>query len=174
VNLTSHAYFNLSAGTDSTILGHELMMKAAQYTPVDSTLIPTGQIEAVTGGPMDFNTAKPIGRDIANVKGGYDHNWVLNRTGSGLELAAKLVHPASGRVMEVFTTEPGLQFYSGNFLDGTLTNTKDGAKYVWHGALCLETQHFPDSPNQPSFPSTILKPGETYHHTCVYKFSTQQ
>lgn len=174
VNLTSHAYFNLSAGTDSTILGHELMIKAAQYTPVDSTLIPTGQIEAVTGGPMDFNTAKPIGRDIEKVSGGYDHNWVLNRSGNGLELAAKLVHPASGRVMEVFTTEPGLQFYSGNFLDGTLTNTKDGAKYGWHGALCLETQHFPDSPNQPSFPSTILKPGETYHHTCVYKFSTQQ
>ncbi len=174
INLTSHAYFNLSAGADSTILGHELMMKAAQYTPVDSTLIPTGNIEAVTGGPMDFNTAKLIGRDIANVPGGYDHNWVLNRSGTGLQLAAKLVHPASGRVMEVFTTEPGLQFYSGNFLDGTLTNTKEGTKYVWHGALCLETQHFPDSPNQPSFPSTILKPGETYHHTCVYKFSTQQ
>jgi aldose 1-epimerase len=174
VNLTSHAYFNLSAGADSTILGHELMMKAAQYTPVDSTLIPTGKIEAVAGSPMDFNTAKLIGRDIDKVTGGYDHNWVLNRTGSGLELAAKLVHPASGRVMEVFTTEPGLQFYSGNFLDGTLTNTKDSAKYGWHGALCLETQHFPDSPNQPSFPSTILKPGETYHHTCVYKFSTQQ
>lgn len=174
INLTSHAYFNLSAGADSTILGHELMMKAAQYTPVDSTLIPTGNIEAVTGGPMDFNIAKLIGRDIANVPGGYDHNWVLNRSGTGLQLAAKLVHPASGRVMEVFTTEPGLQFYSGNFLDGTLTNTKGGAKYVWHGALCLETQHFPDSPNQPSFPTTILKPGVTYHHTCVYKFSTQQ
>lgn len=174
VNLTSHAYFNLSGGADSTILGHELMLKAAQYTPVDSTLIPTGKIEAVAGGPMDFNTAKPIGRDIEKVSGGYDHNWVLTRSGSGLELAAKLVHPASGRVMEVFTTEPGLQFYSGNFLDGTLTNTKDSAKYVWHGALCLETQHYPDSPNQPSFPTTILKPGETYHHTCVYKFSTQQ
>ena len=174
VNLTSHAYFNLSAGADSTILGHELMMKAAQFTPVDSTLIPTGKIEAVAGGPMDFNTAKLIGRDIANVAGGYDHNWVLSRSGNGLELAAKLVHPASGRVMEVFTTEPGLQFYSGNFLDGTLTNTKGGAKYVWHGALCLETQHFPDSPNQPAFPATILKPGEAYHHTCVYKFSTQQ
>lgn len=174
VNLTSHAYFNLSAGTDSTILGHELMIKAAQFTPVDSTLIPTGKIETVANGPMDFNTAKPIGRDIANVKGGYDHNWVLSRSGTGLELVAKLVHPASGRVMEVYTTEPGLQFYSGNFLDGTLTNTKGGTKYVWHGALCLETQHFPDSPNQPAFPSTILKPGETYHHTCVYKFSTQQ
>lgn len=174
VNLTSHAYFNLSAGADSTILGHELMMKAAQYTPVDSTLIPTGKIDAVAGGPMDFNTPKLIGRDIANVPGGYDHNWVLSRSGSGLELAARLVHPGSGRVMEVYTTEPGLQFYSGNFLDGTLTNTKGGKKYVWHGALCLETQHFPDSPNQPAFPSTIVKPGETYRHTCVYKFSTQQ
>lgn len=173
VNLTSHAYFNLSAGADSTILGHELMLKAAEYTPVDEALIPTGKLEAVKGGPMDFNNPKPIGRDITQVKGGYDHNWVLNRTGPGLELAASLYHPGSGRFMEVFTTEPGIQFYSGNFLDGTLTNTKGQTKYGLHGALCLETQHFPDGPNQPAFPSTLLKPGETYQHTCIYKFSVK-
>lgn len=173
VNLTSHAYFNLSAGADSTILGHELMLKAAEYTPVDEALIPTGKLEAVKGGPMDFNNPKPIGRDIAQVKGGYDHNWVLSRTGPGLELAASLYHPGSGRFMEVFTTEPGIQFYSGNFLDGTLTNTKAQTKYGLHGALCLETQHFPDGPNQPAFPSTLLKPGETYQHTCIYKFSVK-
>lgn len=173
VNLTSHAYFNLSAGADSTILGHELMLKAAEYTPVDEALIPTGKLEAVKGGAMDFNNPKPIGRDITQVKGGYDHNWVLNRTGPGLELAASLYHPGSGRFMEVFTTEPGIQFYSGNFLDGTLTNTKGQTKYGLHGALCLETQHFPDGPNQPAFPSTLLKPGETYQHTCIYKFSVK-
>lgn len=173
VNLTSHAYFNLSAGADSTILGHELMLKAAEYTPVDEALIPTGKLEEVKDGPMDFNNPKLIGRDITEVKGGYDHNWVLNRTGPGLELAASLYHPGSGRFMEVFTTEPGIQFYSGNFLDGTLTNTKGQTKYGLHGALCLETQHFPDGPNQPAFPSTLLKPGETYQHTCIYKFSVK-
>lgn len=173
VNLTSHAYFNLSAGTDSTILGHELMLNAAQYTPVDEALIPTGKLEEVKGGPMDFNNPKLIGRDITEVKGGYDHNWVLSRKGPGLELAASLYHPGSGRFMEVFTTEPGIQFYSGNFLDGTLTNTKGQTKYGLHGALCLETQHFPDGPNQPAFPSTLLKPGETYQHTCIYKFSVK-
>lgn len=173
VNLTSHAYFNLSAFKDSTILGHDLMIKADNYTPVNDALIPTGKIEPVKDGPMDFNTAKPIGRDIAQVKGGYDHNWVLNKTGSGLEMVATLYDPASGRNMEVWTTEPGLQFYSGNFLDGTLINTKGGVKYVLHGALCLETQHYPDSPNEQAFPSTILKPGETYRHTTIYKFSTK-
>lgn len=173
VNLTSHAYFNLSAGADSTILGHELMLKAAEYTPVDEALIPTGKLEEVKGGPMDFNNPKLIGRDITEVKGGYDHNWVLSRKGPGLELAASLYHPGSGRFMEVFTTEPGIQFYSGNFLDGTLTNTKGQTKYGLHGALCLETQHFPDGPNQPAFPSTLLKPGETYQHTCIYKFSVK-
>jgi aldose 1-epimerase len=173
VNLTSHAYFNLSAGTDSTILGHDLMLNANQFTPVDTTLIPTGVLQDVKGGAMDFNTAKAIGRDIGQVTGGYDHNWVLNKTGNDLTLAASLYHPASGRLMEVFTTEPGIQFYSGNFLDGTLTNTKGGAKYNKHYALCLETQHYPNSPNQPNFPSTILKPGETYKHTCIYKFSTK-
>jgi aldose 1-epimerase len=173
VNLTNHAYFNLSAGKDSTILDHELMLKADKFTEVDTVLIPTGKLPDVKGTPMDFTTAKKIGKDIAAVKGGYDHNWVLNRTGNGLESVATLYHPASGRFMEVFTTEPGIQFYSGNFLDGTLTNTKGGQKYVQHAALCLETQHFPDSPNQPTFPNTILKPGEKYTHTSLYKFSVK-
>ena len=122
---------------------------------------------------MDFTTAKAIGKEIQDVMGGYDHNWVLNKKGTGPEKIASLYEPTSGRQMEVFTTEPGLQFYTGNFLDGTLTNTRSGQKYVQHGALCLEAQHFPDSPNQPSFPTTILKPGETYKQTTIYKFSVK-
>lgn len=173
VNLTSHCYFNLSAGADSTILNHQLQIAADKYTPVNAQLIPTGKIEDVKGGPMDFTSAKQIGKEIAQVDGGYDHNWVLNKTGNNLEKVASLYEPNSGRFMEVLTTEPGLQFYSGNFLDGTLTNTKAGKRYPKHAALCLETQHFPDSPNQPSFPNTILKPGETYRQTTVYKFSTK-
>ncbi len=173
VNLTNHAYFNLSAGKDSTILDHELMLKADKFTEVDSVLIPTGKLPAVNGTPMDFTTAKKIGKEIDAVKGGYDHNWVLNKTGNALESIATLYHAGSGRLMEVYTTEPGIQFYSGNFLDGTLTNTKGGQKYVKHAALCLETQHFPDSPNQPTFPNTILKPGEKYTHTSLYKFSVK-
>lgn len=173
VNLTNHAYFNLSAGKDSTILDQVLMLKADKFTEVDSVLIPTGKLPDVKGTPMDFTTPKAIGKDIAAVKGGFDHNWVLNRTGNGLEMIASLYHPGNGRLMEVYTTEPGIQFYSGNFLDGTLTNTKGGQKYVQHAALCLETQHFPDSPNQPSFPNTILKPGEKYTHSSLYKFSVK-
>lgn len=173
VNLTNHAYFNLSAGKDSTILDHELMLKADKFTEVDSVLIPTGKLPDVKGTPMDFTTAKKIGKEIDSVKGGYDHNWVLNKTGNALESIGTLYHAGSGRLMEVYTTEPGIQFYSGNFLDGTLTNTKGGQKYVKHAALCLETQHFPDSPNQPTFPNTILKPGEKYTHTSLYKFSVK-
>ena len=171
VNLTSHAYFNLSAGADSTVLAHTLQINAVQYNEVDSLLIPTGKLLDVKGTPMDFNTAKPVGEDIASVKGGYDHNWILTRTGSGLEKVAVLAEPTSGRTMEVWTTEPGLQFYSGNFLDGTLQFTQDNKKYIQHGALCLEAQHYPDSPNEPSFPSTILEPGKEYHQLTVYKFS---
>jgi aldose 1-epimerase len=173
VNLTNHTYFNLSAGKDSTVLDHELMINANKFTEVNDKLIPTGKLPDVKGGPMDFTSSKPIGRDIAKVPGGYDHNWVINKNGDQLEKIAELYHPASGRLMEVWTTQPGVQFYSGNFLDGTLANTRGGMKYIKHAGLCLETQHFPDSPNQPSFPSTILKPGETYRQTTVYKFTTK-
>lgn len=173
VNLTNHCYFNLSAGADSTILGHALMLNADKYTPVNDKLIPLGKHVDVKNTPFDFTNSKLIGKEIDSVKGGYDHNWVVNRKGNGLEKIAALYHLASGRMMEVFTTEPGIQFYSGNFLDGTLAGCAGGKSYVLHGGLCLETQHFPDSPNQPSFPNTILKPGETYTHTAVYKFSVK-
>jgi aldose 1-epimerase len=173
VNLTNHCYFNLSAGADSTILDHELMLNADKYTPVNEKLIPTGKIDDVKGGPMDFTTAKKIGRDIAQVSGGYDHNWVLNKNEGVLVSIGSLYHAGSGRYMEIFTTEPGIQFYSGNFLDGTLKTTRGGAKYVKHAGLCLETQHFPDSPNQPGFPNTILKPGKVYRHTTIYAFSVK-
>ena len=173
VNLTNHCYFNLSAGTDSTILDHELMLRATQFTPVNGQLIPTGRIDTVKGNAMDFTSAKKIGKEIAQVDGGYDHNWVFQKPENRFDLVASLYHQPSGRFMEVRTTEPGIQFYSGNFLDGTLKNTRGGAKYVKHAGLCLETQHFPDSPNQPAFPNTILKPGETYQQITVYKFSTK-
>lgn len=173
VNLTSHAYFNLSAWKDSTILNHELQLNANAFTTVDDKLIPTGEVKEVTGTPMDFTTFKKIGRDIDNVAGGYDHNWILNKKENELSLAASLYDAVTGRKMEVWTTEPGIQFYSGNFLDGALTNTKEGKKYIKHGALCLETQHYPNSPNTSQFPSTIVKPGETYRQICIYKFSVR-
>lgn len=170
VNLTNHTYFNLSAGKDSTILAHSLTIDAAQFTEVDDVLIPTGKLPAVKDGPMDFNTSKVIGKEIQLVKGGYDHNWVLNKQAGIFSKAATLDDAGSGRRVEVWTTEPGIQFYSGNFLNGSLTNTKKGQRYVKHAGLCLETQHFPDSPNQPAFPTTILKPGEMYSQLTEYRF----
>jgi aldose 1-epimerase len=168
VNLTNHSYFNLSGDVNNIILNETLMIDADNYTPVDSTLIPTGEIKPVKGTPFDFTTAKKIGRDFDSVKGGYDHNWVLNKKDASLQKVAELSDSISGRSLEVYTTQPGLQFYTGNFLDGKFIN-RDGKPLKLHSALCLETQHFPDSPNKPGFPSTILRPGEKYHELTIYK-----
>jgi aldose 1-epimerase len=172
VNLTHHGYFNLSAGKEPTILAHELSLRARRYTAVNDLLIPTGELPAVRGTPMDFTSPFTIGARIGAVPGGYDHNWVLDSAGMMMSPAATLYDPSSGRVMEVFTTEPGIQFYAGNFLDGTLPG-KGGRAYPKHAGLCLEAQHFPDSPHRPAFPDTILRPGETYRQTTIYRFSAR-
>jgi aldose 1-epimerase len=178
VNLTHHSFFNLAGEGNGDVSNHLLMINADFFTPVNQNLIPTGAIVKVKGTPFNFKSLKPIGQDLdadnqqLQYAKGYDQNYVLNKTPKnkqGLVLAAKVMEPNSGRIMEVYTNEPGIQFYEGNFLDGSVIG-KSGKAYVYRGAICLETQHFPNSPNQPNFPSTLLRPNKVYLSTCVYKF----
>ncbi len=178
LNPTNHSYFNLTGDLTKTILDHELMIDANQFTPVDDKLIPLGDFMDVANTPFDFRTPKKIGKDIEmnneqlKFGKGYDHNWVLNKHQEKIFKCASLYDPSSGRLMEIFTDQPGLQFYSGNFLDGSITG-KSGIKYQYRTGLCLETQHFPDSPNNPQFPTVRLNAGEIYTHTAIYKFSVK-
>ena len=172
VNFTSHAYFNLSHGVSKDILAHEVTLAADRYSVVDAGLIPTGELRPVAGTPFDFTTPHAIGGRIAQVPGGYDHNWVLNPA-TGQPHAATVYDPTSGRTMELSTDQPGIQLYTGNFLDGSLTGL-NGTVYGQHAGFCLETQHFPDSPNQPAFPSTVLRPGETFRSVTTYRFGVRE
>ena len=178
INLSQHSYFNLAGEGNGDVLNHEVMINADRFTPVDKNLIPTGELRPVKGTPLDFTTSTRVGARIDDnyeqlvLARGYDHNFVINRRGNGLIFAARVYEPTSGRVLEVSTTQPGVHFYTGNFLDGTITG-KNGHVYQRRYGFCLETQHFPDSPNRPEFPTTILRPGETFRSKTVFKFSAK-